>query len=176
MVKFSIVFAIGCLMGLMSAAGVRAEPLVRIQVDPDGGPLLLYWIDSGVDRIQRAALDGFFEEDVVTDLQEPAALFSGLTTLTHLQLRSARINSLPDDLLSGLTALEFLSLSHNDLTELPSLPASDNGYELVRSGDLPLVVIAAGKGVEIYPTELTMAEDDSDTYTVVLIMQPTAAA
>ena len=40
--------------------------------------------------------------------------------------------------------------------------------------DLPLVVIDAESGVEIYPTELTMAEDDSDTYTVVLTMQPTA--
>ena len=61
-----------------------------------------------------------------------------------------------------------------DLGALPDLPSGDNGYELVRSADLPLVVIAAEKGVEIYPTELTMAEDDSDTYTVVLTMQPTA--
>ena len=61
-----------------------------------------------------------------------------------------------------------------DLGALPGIPSSDNGYELVRSDDLPLVVIAAESGVEIYPTELTMAEDESDTYTVVLIMQPTA--
>ena len=61
-----------------------------------------------------------------------------------------------------------------DLGALPDLPSGDNGYELLRSADLPLVVIAAEKGVEIYPTELTMAEDDSDTYTVVLTMQPTA--
>ena len=44
----------------------------------------------------------------------------------------------------------------------------------MRSADLPLIVIAAEKGLEIYPTELTMAEDDSDTYTVVLTMEPTA--
>ena len=61
-----------------------------------------------------------------------------------------------------------------DLGALPALPSGDNGYELVRSADLPLVVIAAEKGVEIYPTELTLAEDDSDTYTVVLTMEPTA--
>ncbi len=61
-----------------------------------------------------------------------------------------------------------------DLVALPALPASDSGYELVRSGDLPLVVIDAEPGVEIYPTELTMPEDDSDTYTVVLTMRPTA--
>ncbi len=61
-----------------------------------------------------------------------------------------------------------------DIGVLPAVPASDNGYELVRSDDLPLVVIDAESGVEIYPTELTMAEDDSDTYTVVLTMQPTA--
>ncbi len=61
-----------------------------------------------------------------------------------------------------------------DLGVLPALPASDNGYELVLSDDLPLVVIDAEAGVEIYPTELTIGEDDSDTYTVVLTMQPTA--
>ena len=61
-----------------------------------------------------------------------------------------------------------------DLGALPELPGNDNGYELVRSADLPLVVIAAEKGVEIYPTELTLAEDDSDTYTVLLTMEPTA--
>ena len=61
-----------------------------------------------------------------------------------------------------------------DIGVLPAVPASDNGYELVRSDDLPLVVIDAESGVEIYPTELTMAEDDNDTYTVVLTMQPTA--
>ena len=61
-----------------------------------------------------------------------------------------------------------------DMGTLPALPSGDNGYELVRSGDLPLIVIAAEKGVEIYPTELTLAEDDSDTYTVVLTMEPTA--
>ncbi len=61
-----------------------------------------------------------------------------------------------------------------DLGTLPALPSGDNGYELVRSADLPLVVIAAEKGVEIYPTELTLPEDDSDTYTVVLTMEPTA--
>ena len=57
---------------------------------------------------------------------------------------------------------------------LPSLPASDNGYELVKSDDLPLEVIAAEPGVEVYPTELTMMEGESDTYTVVLTSQPTA--
>ena len=57
---------------------------------------------------------------------------------------------------------------------LPGTPPGDSGYELVPSGDLPLEVIAPEKGVEIYPTELTMPEDDSDTYTAVLTMQPTA--
>ena len=73
MVKFSIILAIGCLTGLMFA-GVRAEPLVRIQVDPDGGPLLLYWTDSGTDRIQRANLDGSGVEDLVTGLRNPSGL------------------------------------------------------------------------------------------------------
>ena len=61
-----------------------------------------------------------------------------------------------------------------DLGVLPALAASDSGYALVKSGDLPLEVIAAEEGVEIYPAELTMPEDGSDTYTVVLTSRPTA--
>ena len=61
-----------------------------------------------------------------------------------------------------------------DIGALPALAASDSGYALVKSGDLPLEVIAAEEGVEIYPTELTMPEDGSDTYTVVLTSRPTA--
>ena len=61
-----------------------------------------------------------------------------------------------------------------DLGALPGLPASDSGYVFVRSGDLPVEVIAAEEGVEIYPTELTMPEDGSDSYTVVLTSRPTA--
>ena len=61
-----------------------------------------------------------------------------------------------------------------DIGALPGLAASDRGYVFVRSGDLPLEMIAAEEGVEIYPTELTMPEDDSDTYTVVLTSPPTA--
>ena len=74
MVKFSIILAIGCLTGLMAVAGAGAEPLVRIQVDPGGGPLLLYWTDSGTDRIQRANLDGSGVEDLVTGLRNPSGL------------------------------------------------------------------------------------------------------
>ena len=83
----------------------------------------------------------------------------------------------------GSIQSEFLSVSRTsgttravtvDLGALPVLPASDSGYVFVRSADLPLEVIAAEPGVEIYPTELTMPEDDSDTYTVVLTSQPTA--
>ena len=61
-----------------------------------------------------------------------------------------------------------------DLGALPVLPASDSGYVFVRSADLPLEVIAAEPGVEIYPADLTMPEDASDTYTVVLTSQPTS--
>ena len=83
----------------------------------------------------------------------------------------------------GSLRSEFLSVSRTagtsaavtvDLGALPVLPASDSGYVFVRSADLPLEVIAAEPGVEIYPAELTMPEDDSDTYTVVLTSQPTA--
>ena len=72
--KFSIILAIGCITGLMAVAGVRAEPLVRIQVDPDGGPLLLYWTDSGTDKIQRTNPDSSGVEDLVTGLRNPLGL------------------------------------------------------------------------------------------------------
>ena len=83
----------------------------------------------------------------------------------------------------GSIQSDFLSVSRTsgttravtvDLGVLPELPGDDDGYALVRSADLPLEVIAADDGVEIYPTVLTMPEDDSDTYTVVLTSEPTA--
>ena len=74
MLNFSIILAIGCLTGLMSAGDVRAEPLVLIQVDPDGGPLLLYWTDSGTDKIQRTNPDSSGVEDLVTGLRNPLGL------------------------------------------------------------------------------------------------------
>ena len=78
---------------------------------------------------------------------------------------------------------EFLSISRTagttaavtvDIGMLPALPASDSGYVIVKSEDLPLEAIAAEPGVEIYPAELTMPEDDSDVYTVSLTSEPTA--
>ena len=61
-----------------------------------------------------------------------------------------------------------------DIGTLPDLPPDDSGYALVKSTDLPLTVIDAEPGVNIYPTALTIPEGNSDTYTAVLTSQPTA--
>ena len=43
-------------------------------MDPEEGELLLYWTDSGTDRIQRSNPDGSGVEDVVTGLRNPLGL------------------------------------------------------------------------------------------------------
>ena len=102
-----------------------------------------------------------------------------------LRLANGEIDSGEESITVPQGSIEsgFLSVSRTvgtsaavtvDLGVLPVLPASDSGYVFVRSGDLPVEVIAAEAGVEIYPAELTMPEDDSDTYTVVLTSRPTA--
>ena len=63
-----------------------------------------------------------------------------------------------------------------DIESLPELPSADSGYELVKSSDLPVEVIAATRGVRIYPTTLTVREDGANRYTAVLNSQPTADA
>ena len=60
-----------------------------------------------------------------------------------------------------------------DIGTLPDLPSYDNGYALVKSTDLPLEVIEGLPGVTVYPTALTIPEGNSDTYIVVLQLQPT---
>ena len=60
-----------------------------------------------------------------------------------------------------------------DIGTLPDLPSYDNGYALVKSTDLPLEAIEGLPGVTVYPTVLTIPEGNSDTYTVVLQLQPT---
>ena len=60
-----------------------------------------------------------------------------------------------------------------DIGTLPDLPSYDNGYALVKSTDLPLEVIEGLPGVTVDPTVLTIPEGNSDSYTVVLQLQPT---
>ena len=60
-----------------------------------------------------------------------------------------------------------------DIKRLPPLPLDHQGYELVKSADLPLEVIAV-QPVTIYPTSLSVPEDGNNTYSIVLNVQPTA--
>ena len=60
-----------------------------------------------------------------------------------------------------------------DIKRLPPLPLDHLGYELVKSADLPLEVIAV-QPVTIYPMSLSVPEDGNNTYSIVLNVQPTA--
>ena len=51
---------------------------------------------------------------------------------------------------------------------LPPLPVGDNGYSFVTPDDLPLEVIPGLPEVNIYPTALSVAAGDSNTYTMAL--------
>ena len=59
-----------------------------------------------------------------------------------------------------------------DIKRFPPLPSGHSGYALVKSADLPLDVIAV-QPVTIYPTSLSMPENGSNTYSVVLNALPT---
>ena len=63
-----------------------------------------------------------------------------------------------------------------DIGVFPELPEADTGYELARSDDLPLEVIAANPGVGIHPGTLTVREAGENRYSVVLNSRPTADA
>ena len=56
---------------------------------------------------------------------------------------------------------------------LPPLPAGDSGYSFVTPADLPLEVIPGLPDVNIYPTALSVAAGDSNTYTMALNSMPT---
>ena len=60
-----------------------------------------------------------------------------------------------------------------DIGTFPDLPGTDSGYALVKSADLPLEVIAGLPEVKIYPTALSVAVSDSNTYTMALNSRPT---
>ena len=60
-----------------------------------------------------------------------------------------------------------------DIGTFPDLPGTDNGYALVKSDDLPLEVIPGLPDVNIYPTALSVAVGDSNTYTMALNSMPT---
>ncbi len=60
-----------------------------------------------------------------------------------------------------------------DLGTLPPLPPGDNGYSFVTPDDLTLEVIPGLPDVNIYPTALSVAAGDSNTYTMALNSRPT---
>ena len=60
-----------------------------------------------------------------------------------------------------------------DITALPEIPDADTGYELVKSADLPLEVIAPNRAVNIFPGTLTVREGGDNGYRAVLNSVPT---
>ena len=63
-----------------------------------------------------------------------------------------------------------------DIAALPPIPDADTGYELVKSADLPLEVIAPSRAVKIFPTALTVREGGDNRYRAVLNSKPSADA
>ena len=63
-----------------------------------------------------------------------------------------------------------------DIAALPEVPDADTGYELVKSADLPLEVIAPNRAVNIFPGTLTVREGGDNRYRVVLNAKPSADA
>ncbi len=61
-----------------------------------------------------------------------------------------------------------------DIGKLPGSPEDDMGYELVRSDDLPLEVIAGLRGIVLHPASLTVEEGGLNGYQVVLQARPSA--
>ncbi len=61
-----------------------------------------------------------------------------------------------------------------DIGKLPERPEDDMGYELVRSDDLPLEVIAGTRAIVLHPASLTVEEGGSNGYQVVLQARPSA--
>ena len=149
---------------------------------------------SGLTVLTRLRLDGNTVDPLPVDLSLEAAeavfrarahTAAPFELVLPLRLANGATDSGDETITiaQGSLRSDFLSVSRTsgttravtvDLGALPGLPASDSGYVFVRSADLPLEVIAAEDGVEIYPTDLTMPEDDSDTYKVVLTSQPTS--
>ena len=60
-----------------------------------------------------------------------------------------------------------------DLAGVPRRPATDRGYSLVASANLPLEVLAPVPQVRVHPQALTVREGGSNSYTVVLNSRPT---
>ncbi|XP_035663634.1 toll-like receptor 2 [Branchiostoma floridae] len=78
---------------------------------------------AGLSHLQR--LDLYVDRRVsdwgeLKTLQDKA--FSGLSSLTHLDLSWQHVSTLPQSLFKGLTSLTHLDLSHNDLASQAQLP------------------------------------------------------
>ena len=97
------------------------------------------------------------------------AIDGGATTLTILQ-GSVESTTVGVSRIDGGKAPVTV-----DLGPLPAPPASDSGYTLTRSANLPLEVLAAVPDVIVEPTTLTVREGGTNGYTLVLNSEPTAS-
>ena len=74
---------------------------------------------SAVTSAQLAGIGGALDLSDADIASLQASDFSGLSSLTDLDLRSNALTSLPEGVFSGLSSLEGLVLSYNALTNLP---------------------------------------------------------
>ena len=120
----------------------------------------------GTDQFQATAHTGAPFE-MVLPLYVVTGTFDGPGSVTIPQ------GSIESDVLTVSRIAGTFEAVILDIEALPSLPRGDTGYELVKSDDLPLEVIAGLPKVTIYPTTLSVPKGGSNTYAVDLKSQPT---
>ena len=135
-------------------------------VDPLPITISLESVASGIFRAKAHTGAPFA---ITLPLQVVNGTIDGGTSSIEISQGSIQSNTLTASRTTGTTAAVTV-----DIGRLPDLPPDNRGYALVKSTDLPLTVIDAEPGVNIYPTALTIPEGSSNNYTVVLTAQPTA--
>ena len=120
----------------------------------------------GTDQFQATAHTGAPFE-MVLPLDVVTGTFDGPGSVTIPQ------GSIESDVLTVSRIAGTFEAVILDIEALPSLPGGDTGYELVKSDDLPLEVVAGLPKVTIYPAALSVPVGGSNTYAVDLKSQPT---
>ena len=72
-----------------------------------------------------------------------ASAFSDNSKLTHIRIHANDIETLPEDVFSGLAELKLLNLSHNRMEEIPDLFPELANLRVVSLSDNELAMIPA---------------------------------
>ncbi len=152
----------GIFSGLTALTTLKLE---RNTVDPLPVTVSLELVASGQ---LKAKVHTGAPFEMVLPLQVVNGTVGGGTNSIEISQGSVEGNILTVSRTAGTTLAVTV-----DIETLPDLPPNDSGYALVKSDDLPLEVIAGLPEVKIYPTALSVAVGDSNTYTMALNSRPT---